>query len=244
MLNRAVLAMYPFAHLNRAYNELWSALQRRVSWLPPEVEQTGSPEASWLDPALALGMTCAWPLATDLRDQVRAVGSFHVVTPGAEDFRYRSVLVIRKGAPEPTTESHAAVNDVDSLSGHVSLLRYAGVGSWPGDVSVSGSHAQSLQMVAAGGADIASIDAVSFANLQVCEPALVDQTQIIGEGPLVPTLPLITSVNTSDAELAQLRAGLADVIADQTLSRALVALRIRGFSPLSLADYDAHHRPV
>lgn len=244
MVGRAVLAMFPFAHLDRAYAAFWESLRTQVKWLPERLETGGDPTESWLDPSLALGMTCGWPLVTVLRDRVRTLGSFHYTVDGAQDFRYRSAVVGPHPAGSPTPTGRAVISEPLSLSGHVSLLRYARVAhvaqvaGWQDQIVESGSHHKSAAMVAGGEADIASIDAVTYSHLQLADPGIMRKVVQIGAGPLVPTLPLICSVDVTESQVAELRQGIGRTVYDPANQEAMATLRISGFSPLELADYD------
>ncbi len=240
MIDRAIIAMFPFAHLDGAFDTVWTSLRNRVEWLPETLEKSGVPSLSWLDPSLALGMTCGWPLVSNLRDQVRCIGSFHYTVDGAEEFRYRSTVVTSSAVLQPTPNTRAVINDPLSLSGHISLLRYMGVKTWPGELITSGGHRSSLEIIGRGEADIASIDAVSLAHLLEADPAVMNNVNIVGAGPLVPTLPLICSAAASDSQVAELRQGIAATVADPANSEAMATLRISGFTPLDLSDYDRH----
>src|SRR5947199_390514 len=81
-----------------------------------------------------------------------------------------------------------------------------------------------------GDAEIASIDAVTWAYLSRDDPDAVSGLIVVDRGPLVPTLPLIVTAAASDERVAQWRRALADATNDTLL--------IRGFVPLDLGDYD------
>ncbi len=123
------------------------------------------------------------------------------------DFRYRSEWLAHIPAGSPTPTGRAVISEPLSLSGHVSLLRYARVAhvaqvaGWQDQIVESGSHHKSAAMVAGGEADIASIDAVTYSHLQVADPGIMRKVVQIGAGPLVPTLPLICSVDVTDSQV-------------------------------------------
>ena len=75
------------------------------------------------------------------------------------------------------------INELDSNSG-MNLLRAAVAplaegGRFFGSVVVSGSHLRSVEMVASGEADVASIDCVSFAHFQRLYPSLVSGVRVL-----------------------------------------------------------------
>ena len=98
------------------------------------------------------------------------LGSFAVVGGGDQPGRYRSRLVARADDPRigggvaAFGGATAAANDDGSLSGWVSLgWAFGQAGALPGAVRFTGQHALSLLLVRDGLADIASIDAHSYA---------------------------------------------------------------------------------
>ncbi len=234
---RASLSMYPFAELRPATEGLLAALTAHLHtdvaldpWSMPY-------DARWTDPDLLISQTCGYPLVTRLADQVRLLGAFSYATAVSDGYRYRSVIVAATAAAAVTPQAGAvaAANQPDSLSGWISLLSYAG-GAWPGSVRWTGSHAASIDAVRVGRADIASIDAVTWALLVHHHPARCAGLHVVGRGPLVPTLPLITSGAATDEDVAALRRALHVAAA----SGAARQLMIDGFAELSLDDY----RPV
>jgi ABC-type phosphate/phosphonate transport system substrate-binding protein len=135
-------------------------------------------------------------------------------------------------------EHRAAVNSIDSLSGHISLLAAFNVGmQWPGDSLLTGSHVASIEAVRSGSADVAAIDGMTWAYRQREAPEALAGLRVIGHGPLVPCLPLIVPASTTRAEISLWRNAFAAAIADPQLDRALRQLMIRDFVPLDSSDY-------
>jgi ABC-type phosphate/phosphonate transport system substrate-binding protein len=229
-----VLGMYPFAHVEPATLGLWRAIRERLGVGPRELASVEL-HASWQRADLLLGQTCGWPLVTALPD-VTVVGAFELTIAGAVGAGYRSVLVgSRRGEPAALAEQGSiAVNSYDSLSGWVSLC--VALGRRPENVSLTGAHVASLRAVADGECSLASIDALTLELVAEGEPDLVSSVHVVGEGPLVPTLPLIVGSEFAGL-LPELRAAIADVMVDPSLVPLLRSLRIRGFQPLERRDY-------
>ena len=205
---------------------------------------------SWAHPALALGQTCGLPLIEKLASAVHVVGAFHPRVPGADHERYRAVVVAtRPGVPADFAREVAAVNEADSLSGWLSLLHCIhGSATSPTAVAqpilATGSHLASLAKLQRGEAAIAAIDAVTFAHATRLRPLLVAGLHEIGCGPLVPSLPLITSRLTDDRRVGELRKVLTDAVADPAMRPHLDQLLIEGFTPLNRHDYEVALRPL
>ena len=242
--------MYPFEELTEHYDALWTRIREIAAWVPERLDRTIPVRESWIHPELALGQTCGLPLVERLTSAVRVVGAFHPSVPDATGARYRAVVVAtRPGAPIDFADEVAAVNEPDSLSGWLSLLHCIhGSVSRPAAVAqpvrTTGSHLASLAMLQQGDATVASIDAVTYAHAARQRPALVAGLHQIGWGPLVPSLPLITSGLTDDRRLSELRHAVADAVADPALRPHLGELAITGFTPLNQNDYEAAIRPL
>ncbi len=246
-VGRASLGMYPLAEVRWAFDELWRGVAAALDWVPSALDWELELPAVWEDPELVVGQTCGWPLVTHLRDRVRVLGTFAPGLPddagsdatGTAPHCYRSVLVAREPAALGAFASRtAAVNGPDSLSGWVSLV--AAVvgpgGTWPGSVRWTGAHLESLREVRDGAADVASIDAVTFELARRHRPALVEGLVVVGRGPAVPALPLVTVADRSDAAVAELQAALAGAV--RAAPAAAEAACVAAFVPLAFADYE------
>jgi ABC-type phosphate/phosphonate transport system substrate-binding protein len=235
----ASLGMYPFAHLRDAYDSLWHAIRRRLSDGPDELDLDVDLHDAWRRSDLLLGQTCGWPLVSSLSDQVAVIGAFDVVAPFAAGGRYRSVLVAAKplGIEQWKADRTAVVaqNGPDSLSGWISM-QWAWGGA-PPNVMTTGSHVASMRAVASGAAQVASIDALTFEFFAESEPAVAGHLHVIGHGPVVPSLPLVTSTALAD-RVDEVRSAIADAVADPSMAAVCRRLRIRGLVPFELADYE------
>ena len=135
------------------------------------------------------------------------------------------------------------INGRDSNSG-MNLLRaavapLADASRFFESVAVSGSHRQSLGLVATGVADVAAIDCVSLELLSRIDPALVAATRVLAWSPLSPGLPLVASATTDAASIDALRRALADVAADPALVAVRAELLLDGFEVLPIETYAA-----
>ncbi len=235
----ASLGMYPFPHLRGDWDRLWARIARELPDAPSAPAWERDLDEVWRDPALLVGMTCGWPLVTQLRGTVAVVGAFAPAVPWAGDGRYRSVLVASKPLSfaewRSTPGAVAAVNGTDSLSGWVSLCD--AWGGTPERTLVTGAHVESLRAVACGDAHVASIDAVSFELAAEAEPTMVAAVHVVGHGPRVPALPIVTAA-AHTADVPRLRSAVAAAVADPLLAATCAALRIGGFVEFDGADYE------
>ena len=234
----ASLAMYPFLPLRQVTDSLWSVVQSHLGWGPTVLEWDVVTPEVWSHPDLLVAQTCGWPLVTRLADRMAVVGTFDYDVPGASGGNYQSVLISREAVPFDVLRSRpgvvAARNASDSLSGGVSLNQ-----AWDGVPPLlveTGAHVESVRAVADGRADVASIDAVSWALIGSLEPELVRSLSVVGSGPLVPCLPVVVPLRYAH-HVSELRSAFTAAVADPAAADACAALRIRGFVPLDLEDY-------
>jgi ABC-type phosphate/phosphonate transport system substrate-binding protein len=194
--------------------------------------------------AVAVTQACGLPLVETLAGRLEALGTFLWRGISRPNGWYRSVVVVRSTATDDLHRVTPAVNHPQSLSGWASLgWALVERGVTPEDLAtvvVTGSHVASLVAVADGVADVASIDAATYALLARVRPALVSQTRVLVHGPWVPATPLVTGVG-APVDVEGLRTALSEAVAAPALAGARDALGIEGFVPIETATYD---RPV
>jgi ABC-type phosphate/phosphonate transport system substrate-binding protein len=248
----ASLPMYDLPELAWANDALWTGLAERlraagVEGVPDRLAR-GAPLASlWTDPDLLLAQTCGYPLVKALAGKVQLVATPRYHARGCDGPFHRSAVVVRT---ENTASGLAdlrgaccALNDPASNTG-MNLLRaevapLANGGAFFGKVVVTGSHAASAEAVAEGAADLAAIDAVTFAQLQRHRPQAVRRLRVLMWTMRSPGLPLITSALTDPATLRALIDGLDDIARDPALRAARAELLLEGFHVLPKAHYRA-----
>lgn len=240
----AALGMYDFPWLHAANDALWGAIAARLDRAPPRLTRDRELAAIWSAPDLLLAQTCGYPLTHGIEAQVVAVPIHDA--PGCEGAWHRSALIVRRDDPAQTLSdcfgARAAVNAPDSNTG-MNLLRatvapYAREGRFFGAIVQTGAHRRSLAAVIGRCADIAAIDAVTWALMQDRYRGLAARLRVLDWSEPSPGLPLITAASRTAHELAALRDALTGAIADPALAAARAALRLRGFAMLARADYD------
>ena len=244
MTRRASLPMYDLPEVRAATDALWGAVAGHLRAAgvdaPLALDRPDDLHAAWTDPDLLVSQTCGFPLVTSLRGRVALLGAFTYAVPSARGATYRSVLVVPAGAalPADPETATAAVNASDSLSGWVSLGAALGGAPWPGAVTWSGGHVASLRAVAERRADVAAIDGVTFALLARHRPDAVAGVAVAGEGPIIPTLPLVTRADAPADERDALRAALVHAAAAPATAAAREELLLTGFEPVALDRYE------
>jgi ABC-type phosphate/phosphonate transport system substrate-binding protein len=240
----AVLPMYDWPQVAAATDRMWAAIRDAL-----RAEGVDAPErltrdvplmAAWTDPALVLGQTCGLPLVRALADRVAVIGAGDYGVPGCAPGWYRSAIVVR--ARDPRGELGAfrgaclAVNGFESQSGWGSVLHHAAALApghhFFGAVRVSGAHVRSVAMVAAGEADLAAIDFVSW-RLALRHLPAASALRVLRLTDPTPGLAFIAAAGADRTRLSRaLTTGIA-----QLDSAARRALGIAGFAPLRAEDY-------
>ncbi len=244
--------MYDLPELQAANDALWAAIADRlrgqgVDGVPERLTRKGPVEAIWADPRLLLAQTCGYPLVASLGERVRVVATPRYSAPGCDGALYRSAVVVRAGDAARDLADlrgrRAAVNDLASNSG-MNLLRaeiapLANGSPFFGAVAITGAHAASVEAVAAGEADVAAIDCITWAHLQRLRPSMTKALRVLSWTKATPGLPLITATTTDAPVLAALRHALAEIAVDPELAPVRAALLLDGFDTLAEGAYAA-----
>jgi ABC-type phosphate/phosphonate transport system substrate-binding protein len=221
----ATLPMYDWPKHRAATDARWAELREALRSegfdAPDELTRDRDLQALWMSPDLLIGETCIYPLSTVLAGHVRYVATPVHHAPGCGNGTYRSVIV-RRGPGEdmlpPDTEEALvsptmlsgvmAANEPSSMSGFVAIVRDCdalGLAMPEKDnILWTGSHRESIDAVAAGKADHAAIDCVTWSIALEYEPAAQD-LYVAGWTASRPGLPLITSLAMDDDALARIR---------------------------------------
>lgn len=226
----ASLGMYDHPAQRWANDALWAAIASHLRAAGIDALDTldrRPVEAVWRDPDLLLAQACGLPLVADpeLDLTVVAVPSYAVAgcTPG----RHLSRIIVHADDEAANLADLrgmvAAINAPLSNTG-ANLLRAAFGGIPFSDVKITGSHRASVAAVAGGAADVAAIDAVTFAALARYEPEAVARVRVLAHTVSVPALPFVTARRTPPATRAALRKALAAAAHDPALAEARDAL--------------------
>lgn len=219
----ASLGMYDPPPLQAANDRLWQLIRaglRRRGLNAPEALTRGEDAywPAWQSPALVLSQTCGLPFRARLHQRVTLIGTPDYGVEGCAPGYYRSVLVVRRDDPRQSLADFAparlAYNEALSQSGWAAPLAcFAERGLTPTPALQTGSHAASAQAVAEGAADIAAIDAVTWAILCDHNP-VARALRIVGKTAPTPGLPLIAAPGADAAAsfdaVAEAIAALAD----------------------------------
>jgi ABC-type phosphate/phosphonate transport system substrate-binding protein len=243
--------MYDPPELQAANDALWAAIGARLGGEGVDAPRNltrGLPlGAVWSDPGLLLAQTCGYPLMTALKGRAQVVATPRYGAPGCDGSLHRGAVVVRQNDPAAVLADlrgrRFALNDAASNTG-MNLIRaliapLARGKAFFGSVTVTGGHAASAEAVAAGDADVAAIDCVTFSLLQRLRPATTRPLRVLAWTASSPGLPLITAVETGPAARAALSRALADTARDPSLRETRAELLLEGFDVLPASRYEA-----
>ena len=247
----ASLPMYALPEMAVANAALWTAIRERLTDIEASLPSTLSPALPALPAAIAPGtlfsQMCGYPLRRLYNGQYRLLGTPLYDLPGcgwfAEGVPSHCSLIVVSGRARAETVaelrgSRFAVNGFDSNSGmnlpRRLLAPLAGGRAFFSSVIVSGGHVRSMEMVAAGEADAASIDCVTYGFCALYRPELVARLRVVAETPASPAIPFITASATPSAMAAALTRILVSEVRE-----ALAGLRIVAVLPPRPKAYDA-----
>lgn len=236
-----------------AVQAFWAALAERLLAdgacagfdIPRDLRWPQDVHAQWQESDLLLSQACGYPLTTLLKDRVQLVGTFAYDAPGASGTACRSQLLCRaedaRQALPQFAGSTLAFNDRISQSGYNALRALLAA---PGTARPffaatvqTGAHIRSIEAVQTGLADMAAVDAVTWALWQRSKPGQAHGLRVFGQTAAYPGLPLITSLQTAPALLAALRTHLQALAGDAAYAALRAPLLICGFEATTPADY-------
>lgn len=252
-MNFASLPMYDLPELATATSAWWTGLaahmQRQGIADVPEVCATPEDlERHWCSPGLLFSQTCGYPLTHRLNGKVQLLGLPVYACVGCDpDGFYSSMIVVPVSSNlfslADCKSARAVYNTDDSMSGLLALRaaaadQHAHADPFFRSLSRSGGHRRSLQSVADGEADVACIDAVTFALLARIEPDLVARVRVLGQSPKVPGLPYITSLSADPETVERLQTALRCAMDDPALSDVRAELLLSGITFPDPAHYN------
>jgi ABC-type phosphate/phosphonate transport system substrate-binding protein len=244
----ASLGMYDFGAAMAANDRLWALVRdalREQGIEAPEVLTRGEAAywPAWEAPDLLLSQTCGYPFRARLHDRVSYVGTPDFGVDGCPAGYYRSVFVVRADDPRSTLADFDGApfgfNEPLSQSGWAApQVHAAGLGIRLPPVVQTGGHRLSAQAVADGRADIAALDAVTWALLQDMGEVSA-ALRVIDRTTPTPGLPYIMALG-GDAD--RVHDAMADAI-DALSAQDRATLHLKGIVRIPVASYLAVANP-
>jgi ABC-type phosphate/phosphonate transport system substrate-binding protein len=242
--------MYDFPEVAAATAGWWAGLRRHclaqgLSDLPEVLTRGVDPIQQWDRQAPIFSQTCGYPMTHALAGKVKLLATPRYAAPGCAGPTYVSWIVVRRDDPAGDLEDlrgrRAAFNGRDSQSGYNVLRALAAPlateGRFFGAAVESGAHRKSMAMVAAGQADVATIDCVSFALIARLAPQEVAELRVLGATAAAPALPYVTAAASDEPTVERLQAGIHAACADPALADIRRTLLIEGCEVLPESRY-------
>lgn len=243
----ASLGMYDRAETAAANDRLWALLRdalRARGIAAPETLTRGEAAywPAWERPDLVFSQTCGFPFRARLHDKVTLVASPDYGLPDCPPGYYNSVFVARDDDPRSLPDfrtARFAYNEALSQSGWAAPQNHAAAMGFHFPPSLaSGGHRLSARAVAEGRADLAALDALTWAMVQRWD-SFAARLREVGRTAPTPALPYIAA---RGAEAEATHAALVEAVAALSAAdRDLLSLR--GITRIAPACYLAIPTP-
>jgi len=239
----AMLGMYDMPAIQGANDRYWQAIRARLGHGPAYLTRDMDYLEMWESPDLVLGQTCGLPYRAQLFGKVAKIATPDYGLEGCPPGYYRSNIVVR--ASEADRPLHAfcgtrfAFNENMSQSGWAGpLMHLSAAGLTIHQAFATGAHVNSAHAIAEGRADIAGIDALTWALLQEHDPVTAELRVIDTTSP-VPGLPYITALSNDPVPMAAaIEAAIGDLAPEDR-----AALHLKGLVQIGDDDYRAVPTP-
>lgn len=244
----ASLGMYDRAECQPANDRLWALIRdgmRAKGLTAPDnlTRGAGAYWPAWQAPDLVLSQTCGFPYRAKLHGHVTLIGTPDFSVESCQPGYYRSIFVARKDDVRSTLADFdgatLAFNEPLSQSGWAAPQNHARSHGLTLKPHVqSGGHLLSARAVADGRAEIAAIDAVTWAMIAKWE-ALAANLKVVGQTDPTPGLPFIAAIGANASQMFQIiDKAIADLVADDRDT-----LRLRGIVKIAPEAYLAVPTP-
>ena len=245
------LPMYNLPEMRAVNARFWEALrgllvEAGLRDVPETLSFDRSPVPERIGPEILFSQTCGYPLETIFSGQAIRLGTPCYAAPGCEGPSHCAFFVVPEMSPAMTLAdlkgSRYLLNSPVSNSGmnlpRRRLAEIAGGGRLFSAVIETGGHPASLDRLLRGEGDVASIDCVTYAFWRHYRPEAAVRVRIIGETPLSPAIPFVTSAATPPATVEILRTALRVLMHDARYDAVRSGLLLTDIVDLP----DAHYR--
>jgi ABC-type phosphate/phosphonate transport system substrate-binding protein len=252
MIRTASLPMYCLPEMADANAAFWVALQQRihargVDTVDVELEDDGPSVPEGIGPRVFFTQICGYPLFKRYRDQGIMLATPHYAVPGCTGSTHRAFFMVRVDDPAKRLEDLRGrifgCNSLSSNSGmnlpRLSLARIAGGKPFFSSVVMTGGHVASLERLGDGSIDVCSIDNVTWGFFRKFRPVVARRYRILDETVTSPSLPFVTSVNTTASDAAAIAEALHEIMDDPQTADIRGTLELAG---LSVPDFGAYER--
>jgi ABC-type phosphate/phosphonate transport system substrate-binding protein len=251
-MRTASLPMYCLPEMAAANAALWIVLQRRlgakgVDTSDVELDSDGRSATEGIGPGRFFTQICGYPLFKHYRDQGVMLATPHYAMPGCAGSTHRAFFMVRvDDSAERLEDLRGRVFGCNSLLSNsgmnlprLSLARIAGGKPFFSFVVMTGGHVASLEHLGDRSIDACSIDNVTWGVFRKFRPIAAQQYRILDETVTSPSLPFVTSVNTTASDAAAIAEALHEIMEDPQTADIRGTLELVG---LSVPDFAAYER--
>lgn len=236
--------MYDRPETAPANAALWTAIRNALGHGPDTLGPGDDPWADWQSPDLLFSQTCGYPYRAQLHGKVELIGTPDHALPGCPPGHYNSVFIARtddaRDRPEDFADARFAFNEPLSQSGWAAPQTWAAARGFAFRHALqSGGHNISARAVADGRADIAAIDALTWALIRRHDGYACGLRELARTDP-TPMLPYITAKGRDAAQITAATARAIDTLAPP--HRA--ALMLQGLVQIPAGAYLAVPNPA
>lgn len=219
----ASLPMYDRPANAAAHDQLWDLIRDNLRDAgvdaPDALDRDTGYMTGWGRDDLVLGQICNLPLRAKFRPMITMIGAADYGLPDCPAGHYNSVFIVHRNAdgdsPMDFIRGRFASNGLMSHSGYGAPQAWAlDHGAQFSAPMITGSHDRSLAMVANGRADIAAIDAQTWAMQQVDSEDAAN-VRVIGTTAPSPSMTFITRAGQDPAPyFAAIKTAITDLPAE------------------------------
>ncbi|MDA9981565.1 PhnD/SsuA/transferrin family substrate-binding protein [Gammaproteobacteria bacterium] len=246
----ASLPMYDFPEVRRPVDALWRGMVRHlkregVKNVPQQLLHNRHLNDLWSDKNLFISQCCGYDILHRYRDCLQVLGTPWFDVPGCSNGHYASIVVV----PESSTHQDVidmlgavvVINGPESHSGMNALFSlvepYSRKGRFFSEVKISGSHAESLDTVRRGDADVAAVDCLTYELLRRYRPTAIDGTRPLGRTFDAPAPPYVSRANVDTETVVRMQNALLATFDDPSLADTLEALLLKNVEVSSVDSY-------
>ena len=235
----ASLPMYNLPEMRAVNARFWAAMREVLTEaglreVPEDLLPDRLPVPDRIEAEMLFSQTCGYPLETVFRGQAVRLGAPVYALPGCNGPTHRAFFIVpENSAARCLADLRGGVfllNSPLSNSGmnlpRRALAEIAGGQPFFREIVVTGGHPASLDRLLRGKGDVASIDCVTYGFWLHYRPDAAARLRILGETPVSPSIPFVTSAATPPKIVAILRTALRRLACDPRLAAARAGLRI------------------
>jgi ABC-type phosphate/phosphonate transport system substrate-binding protein len=251
MMRTASLPMYCLPEMAAANAAFWIALQKRlrakgVDTADVELDIAARSAPEGIGATTFFTQTCGYPLFKHYRDQGIMLATPHYAVRGCTGSTHRAFFMVRVADPAKRLEDLRGgvfgCNSLLSNSGmnlpRLSLARIADGEPIFSSVVMTGGHVASLERLGDGRIDVCSVDNVTWGFLRKFRPVVAQRYRILDETVSSPSLPFVTSANTTASDAAAIAESLHEIMDDPQTADIRGTLELVGLSVPHFGAYE------